>query len=111
MLLLLGIGLGLGAVQFPASQQCLCRLQGLGMLDVKEFWMTNSYKTVASFLVNSTPEQQVAGRMAFKPPACLVPRCSQPLKTLAASFLAQLLLLCLPRFPLELQLSFLCSCS
>lgn len=68
---------------------------------MSEFWMTNSYKTLASFLVNSTPEQQVAGRMAFKPPACLVPRCSQPLKSLAASFPAQLLLLCLPRFPLE----------
>lgn len=85
----------------------MCRLQGLGMSDVREFWMTNSYKTVASFLVNSTPEQQVAGRMALKPRACLVPRCSQPLKALAASFPAQLLLLCLPRFPLEFQLSFL----
>lgn len=89
--------LGLRALQ---CQGILCRLQGLCCW-MSEFWMTNSYKTLASFLVNSTPEQQVAGRMAFKPPACLVPRCSQPLKSLAASFPAQLLLLCLPRFPLE----------
>lgn len=33
-LLLLGIGLGLGAVQLPGSQQCLCRLQELSILDV-----------------------------------------------------------------------------
>lgn len=92
-----------------ASSVCAgCRSSAYWML---QFWMTNSYKTLASFFVNSTPEQQVAGRMAFKPRACLVPRCSQPLKSLAASFPAQLLLLCLPRFPLEFQLSFLCPCS
>lgn len=87
-----------GASSVPAG----CRGSACRML---EFWMTNSYKTLASFLVNSTPEQQVAGRMAFKPRACLAPRCSQPLKSLAGSFLTQLLLLCLPRFPLEFQLS------
>lgn len=33
--LLLGAGLGPGAVQFPGSQQCSCGLQGLGVLDVR----------------------------------------------------------------------------
>lgn len=33
--LLLGAGLGSGAVQFPGSQQRSCGLQGLGVLDVR----------------------------------------------------------------------------